>query len=87
MVKIREGLPLIDGQTTSEDSASLAAQVIASQRERERQLQLTGENYLHEDVKKQLSTTKLYTEVDRSQSLNLLDPTLINISDTPIDSD
>lgn len=32
MVKIREGLPLIDGQTTETDSASLAAQLVASQR-------------------------------------------------------
>nr|WP_241879056.1 hypothetical protein [Psychrobacter sp. PraFG1]UNK05724.1 hypothetical protein MN210_02525 [Psychrobacter sp. PraFG1] len=31
MVKVREGLPLIDGQTTTEDSASLAAQMIAQQ--------------------------------------------------------
>lgn len=32
MVKIREGLPLVDGQTTQADSAALAAQLVASQR-------------------------------------------------------
>ena len=32
MVKIREGLPLVDGQTTQADSATLAAQLVASQR-------------------------------------------------------
>ena len=69
MVKIREGLPLVDGQTTSEDSASLAAQAIAAQKER----QPSASNYLHEDLKKQLATTKLTTKIDRSQALNLLE--------------
>lgn len=75
MVKIREGLPLIDGKTTSEDSASLAAQVIASQRKQTRQSNNT--NYLNEDVKKQLSTAKLNTEVDRSQALQLLEQSIL----------
>ncbi|WP_230660684.1 RelA/SpoT family protein [Psychrobacter sp. I-STPA10] len=75
MVKIREGLPLIDGQTTSEDSASLAAQVIASQRERKQQPD--NVHYINEDVKKQLSTIKLNTEADRSRALNLLEQSIL----------
>ncbi|MBO1530303.1 bifunctional (p)ppGpp synthetase/guanosine-3',5'-bis(diphosphate) 3'-pyrophosphohydrolase [Psychrobacter sp. F1192] len=63
MVKIREGLPLIDGQTTQTDSASLAAQLVASQRS-----QQSANSYaqLPLDIKQQLATHKLHTTFDRS---------------------
>ena len=63
MVKIREGLPLIDGQTTETDSASLAAQLVASQRSHQ-----SANSYaqLPLDIKQQLATHKLHTTFDRS---------------------
>ena len=63
MVKIREGLPLIDGQTTQTDSATLAAQLVASQR-----CQQSANSYaqIPVDIKQQLTTHKLHTNFDRS---------------------
>ncbi len=63
MVKIREGLPLVDGQTTQTDSATLAAQLVASQRS-----QQSANSYAQVplDIKQQLTTHKLHTTFDRS---------------------
>ncbi|MBU5616717.1 bifunctional (p)ppGpp synthetase/guanosine-3',5'-bis(diphosphate) 3'-pyrophosphohydrolase [Psychrobacter sp. TAE2020] len=63
MVKIREGLPLMDGQTAETDSASLAAQLVASQRSHQ-----SANSYaqIPLDIKRQLSTHKLHTTFDRS---------------------
>lgn len=63
MVKIREGLPLIDGQTTETDSATLTAQLVASQRSHQ-----SANSYaqIPLDIKQQLSTHKLHTTFDRS---------------------
>ncbi len=63
MVKIREGLPLVDGQTTQTDSATLAAQLVASQRS-----QQSANSYAQVplDIKQQLATHKLHTTFDRS---------------------
>lgn len=63
MVKIREGLPLVDGQTTHADSAALAAQLVANQRSRQ-----SANSYaqIPLDIKKQLATHKLHTTFDRS---------------------
>lgn len=75
MVKIREGLPLMDGQTTETDSASLAAQLVASQRSHQ-----SANSYaqIPLDIKKQLSTHKLHTTFDRSErhAYHSHDPTL-----------
>ena len=64
MVKIREGLPLMDGQTTETDSASLAAQLVASQRSHK-----SANSYaqIPLDIKQQLTTHKLHTTFDRSE--------------------
>ncbi len=64
MVKIREGLPLMDGQTAETDSASLAAQLVASQRSHK-----SANSYaqIPLDIKKQLTTHKLHTTFDRSE--------------------
>ncbi len=79
MVKIREGLPLIDGQTTETDSASLAAQLVASQRSHQ-----SANSYaqLPLDIKQQLETHKLHTTFDRSAqySYHSHDPKLENES-------
>ncbi|WP_201573900.1 bifunctional (p)ppGpp synthetase/guanosine-3',5'-bis(diphosphate) 3'-pyrophosphohydrolase [Psychrobacter sp. H8-1] len=79
MVKIREGLPLIDGQTTETDSASLAAQLVASQRSHQ-----SANSYaqLPLDIKQQLATHKLQTTFDRSAqySYHSHDPKLENES-------
>ena len=63
MVKIREGLPLVDGQTTQADSATLAAQLVASQRSHQ-----SANSYaqIPLDIKHQLATHKLHTTFDRS---------------------
>ncbi|WP_201556680.1 RelA/SpoT family protein [Psychrobacter sp. 72-O-c] len=63
MVKIREGLPLVDGQTTQADSATLTAQLVASQRS-----QQSANSYaqIPLDIKQQLTTHKLHTTFDRS---------------------
>ncbi|PKG35175.1 RelA/SpoT family protein [Psychrobacter sp. Sarcosine-3u-12] len=63
MVKIREGLPLVDGQTTQADSATLAAQLVASQRSHQ-----SANSYaqIPLDIKYQLTTHKLHTTFDRS---------------------
>ena len=63
MVKIREGLPLMDGQTTQADSATSAAKLVATQRS-----QQTANSYaqIPLDIKQQLSTHKLHTTFDRS---------------------
>ncbi len=63
MVKIREGLPLVDGQTTQADSAALAAQLVANQRS-----QQSANSYaqIPLDIKYQLATHKLHTTFDRS---------------------
>lgn len=63
MVKIREGLPLVDGQTAQTDSATLAAQLVANQRS-----QKTANAYaqIPIDIKQQLATQKLHTTLDRS---------------------
>ncbi|MGM8900812.1 RelA/SpoT family protein, partial [Psychrobacter sp. 1Y4] len=77
MVKIREGLPLVDGQTTQADSAALAAQLVASQRSHQ-----SANSYaqIPLDIKYQLSTHKLHTTFDRSaaHTYDGLDPTLEN---------
>jgi len=63
VVKIREGLPLVDGQTTQADSATLAAQLVASQRSHQ-----SANSYaqIPLDIKYQLATHKLHTTFDRS---------------------
>lgn len=63
MVKIREGLPLIDGQTAQTDSATLAAQLVANQRS---QHSANAYAQLPLDIKQQLATHKLHTTLDRS---------------------
>ncbi|MGM8885461.1 RelA/SpoT family protein [Psychrobacter sp. 1U2] len=77
MVKIREGLPLVDGQTTEEDSASLAAQLVANQRSHQ-----SANSYaqIPFDIKQQLATHKLHTTFDRSAALayHNHDPKLAN---------
>ncbi|MGP9545189.1 RelA/SpoT family protein [Psychrobacter sp. AOP7-B1-25] len=73
MVKIREGLPLVDGQTTQADSATLAAQLVASQRSHQ-----SANSYaqIPLDIKYQLATHKLHTTFDRSaaHTYHLHDP-------------
>ena len=75
MVKIREGLPLMDGQTAETDSASLAAQLVASQRSHK-----SANSYaqIPLDIKQQLITHKLHTTFDRSErhAYHSHDPTL-----------
>ena len=77
MVKIREGLPLVDGQTTQADSATLAAQLVASQRSHQ-----SANSYaqIPLDIKYQLTTHKLHTTFDRSadHALHTHDPKLAN---------
>ena len=77
MVKIREGLPLIDGQTTQADSAALAAQLVASQRSHQ-----SANSYAQVplDIRQQLATHKLHTTFDRSAqySYHNHDPKLEN---------
>ncbi|OLF37086.1 bifunctional (p)ppGpp synthetase/guanosine-3',5'-bis(diphosphate) 3'-pyrophosphohydrolase [Psychrobacter sp. Cmf 22.2] len=77
MVKIREGLPLIDGQTTKNDSATIAAQLVASQRSHQ-----SANSYAQVplDIKQQLATHKLHTTFDRSArySYHSHDPKLEN---------
>lgn len=77
MVKIREGLPLVDGQTTQADSATLAAQLVASQRSHQ-----SANSYaqIPLDIKYQLATHKLHTTFDRSadHALHTPDPKLAN---------
>ncbi len=77
MVKIREGLPLVDGQTTQADSATLAAQLVASQRSHQ-----SANSYaqIPLDIKYQLATHKLHTTFDRSadHALHTHDPKLAN---------
>ena len=73
LVKVREGLPLIDGQTTTEDSASLAAQMIAQQQHGYYKPGASASfDLLNEDLKKQLSTSKLTTAMDRSIQADFL---------------
>jgi len=73
VVKIREGLPLVDGQTTQADSATLAAQLVASQRSHQ-----SANSYaqIPLDIKYQLATHKLHTTFDRSaaHTYHLHDP-------------
>lgn len=79
MVKIREGLPLVDGHTTTEDSATLAAQLVASQRSHQ-----SANSYAQVpfDIKQQLTTHKLHTTFDRSVALDYHnhDPKLVRKS-------
>lgn len=65
MVKIREGLPLIDGQTTQADSATSAAQLVANQRSHQ-----SANDYakLPLDIQRQLASHRLHTTFDRSAS-------------------
>lgn len=73
LVKVREGLPLIDGQTTTEDSASLAAQMIAQQQHGYYKPGARPSfELLNEDLKKQLTTSKLTTAMDRSIQADFL---------------
>lgn len=71
LVKVRDGLPLIDGQTTEEDSASLAAQMIAQQQHGYYNPARPSFEMLNEDLKKQLNTAKLSTIMDRSANNDL----------------
>ncbi|GAF56323.1 LOW QUALITY PROTEIN: GTP pyrophosphokinase, (p)ppGpp synthetase I [Psychrobacter sp. JCM 18901] len=73
MVKIREGLPLVDGQTTQADSATLAAQLVASQRSHQSAIAMPK---FPSDIKYQLATHKLHTTFDRSaaHTYHLHDP-------------
>lgn len=77
MVKIREGLPLVDGQTTPEDSATLAAQLVAIQRSHQ-----SANSYaqIPFDIKQQLATHKLQTNFDRSfqDTFYIHDPKIAN---------
>ncbi len=87
MVKIREGLPLVDGQTTTEDSATLAAQLVASQRSHQ-----SANSYAQVpfDIKQQLTTHKLHTTFDRSAALDYHDhdPKLVRtFSENPLFND
>ena len=63
MVKIREGLPLLDGQTTQTDSATSAAKLVATQRS---QQSANSFAQLPLDIQRQLATHKLHTTFDRS---------------------
>ncbi len=73
LVKVREGLPLIDGQTTTEDSASLAAQMIAQQQHGYYKPGARDSfDLLNDDLKKQLATSKLTTAMDRSIQADFL---------------
>ena len=77
MVKIREGLPLIDGQTTEADSATSAARLVANQRSHQ-----SANSYAQVpfDIKKQLSTHKLHTTFDRSEHYKHLDDSIFDDS-------
>lgn len=74
MVKIREGLPLVDGQVTEADSASFTAQMAhdAQQNEQINQQESQKKNNnnptkkWHEDYTRQLGTRKLTSTLDRS---------------------
>ncbi|MDN3452300.1 MULTISPECIES: bifunctional (p)ppGpp synthetase/guanosine-3',5'-bis(diphosphate) 3'-pyrophosphohydrolase [unclassified Psychrobacter] len=85
MVKIREGLPLVDGQTTQADSATLAAQLVASQRSHQ-----SANSYaqIPLDIKYQLATHKLHTTFDRSaaHTYHVHDPQIEDeyLSDTSV---
>ena len=80
MVKIREGLPLTDGQTTEADSATLAAQLVASQRSHQ-----SANSYaqIPLDIKQQLATHKLHSTFDRSEPYHYHnhDPNLVDSSE------
>ena len=70
MVQIRESLPLLGGNSSSIDSASLAATLVAKQ--------------LHPDFKAQLSNPKLVSALDHSSSSVV--PCEIAVSDIDIDA-
>ena len=70
MVKIREGLPLVDGQKTQADSATLAAQLVANQRT---QQSANAYAQMPADIREQLATRKLHTTLDRSAYRSRLD--------------
>ncbi|WP_201587951.1 RelA/SpoT family protein [Psychrobacter jeotgali] len=86
MVKIREGLPLVDGQTTQTDSATSAAQLVASQRSHQ-----SANSYaqIPLEIKQQLSTHKLHTTFDRSTQdsyYQLENPNKKEVDNTALDS-
>ncbi len=56
MVQIRQGLPLIDGNTANTDSVAFAVNLLARQ--------------FSSDIENQLSTKKLHTKIDRSEGLS-----------------
>lgn len=70
MVQIRDSLPLLGGNSSSMDSATLAASLVAKQ--------------LHPDFKAQLANHKLISAVDHSSSTT--NPCDINVSDIDIET-
>ena len=87
MVKIREGLPMVDGQTTDVDSATSAAKLVATQRS-----QKSANSYaqIPLDIKQQLTTHKLHTTFDRSayRGYHNHDPNLraVSVSNSYLDN-
>ncbi len=72
VVKVREGLPLIDGQTTTVDSASLAAQMVAQHQHGYYQPERPTAAALTAQLEKQLVTVKRPTLLGRAAHLPLL---------------
>lgn len=70
MVQIRDSLPLLGGNSSSMDSATLAASLVAKQ--------------LHPDFKAQLANHKLISAVDHSSGTT--NPCDINVSDIDIET-
>lgn len=66
MVKVREGLPLIDGRKTTEDSASLAAQMVAQHQHGYYNPARPTFVMLNEDLKKHLAASKLASAMEDS---------------------
>ncbi|MDO4440949.1 MAG: bifunctional (p)ppGpp synthetase/guanosine-3',5'-bis(diphosphate) 3'-pyrophosphohydrolase [Moraxella sp.] len=70
MVQIREGLPLLSGDSSDTDSATLAASLVAKE--------------LHPDFKAQLAHPKLKTALDHSEQTQT--PATISESDIDVDT-
>ena len=70
MVQIRDSLPLLGGNSSSMDSATLAASLVAKQ--------------LHPDFKAQLANHKLVSALDHINSTT--NPSDLNVSDIDIEA-
>lgn len=70
MVQIRDSLPLLGGNSSSMDSATLAASLVAKQ--------------LHPDFKAQLANHKLVSALDHTNST--INPSDLNVSDIDIEA-